>query len=72
MSYSNCFGVVFYNMIVIKVVKDELFFVFVIRKKIRKKLLFCMGLNVVFLILECFMLLIILLKSFVSICIVIL
>lgn len=39
-------------MTVIKVVKDELPFVLVIRKK----LLPCMGLNVAFLILECFML----------------
>lgn len=43
-------------MTVIKVVKDELPFVLVIRKKIRKKLLPCMGLNVASLILECFML----------------
>lgn len=58
-------------MTVIKVVKDELPFVLVIRKKIRKKLLPCMGLNVASLILECFMLSITLLKSFVSACTVI-
>lgn len=66
-SYSNCFGAAFHNMTVIKVVKDELPFVLVIRKK----LLPCMGLNVASLILECFMLSITLLKSFVSACTVI-